>query len=102
MRECHASSRGGAQLLLFWMFGSGFGGWCWRETFAEVPRAATAASAVPANKRDRTRWVLRERWLLWRAEPRCPGLAGACPWDKGRGRFWVLFLLKLPLSAERA
>lgn len=76
------------------MFRSGFRGRRWRETFAEVPRATTAASAVPANERDRARWVLRERWLLRRAEPCCPGLAGACLRDKGCGLFWVVFPLK--------
>lgn len=58
------------------------------------PRAAMTVSAVLANQRDCERWAFREHWLLGRAERCCPGLAGACLWDKGDGQFWVAFLLK--------
>lgn len=58
------------------------------------PHATMTASAVLADQRGCARWAFRERWLLQRAEQCCPGLAGACPWDKGSGQFWVVFILK--------
>lgn len=76
--------RGSPAAAFLWAFDSDFGGQGWGETLTRGPRAAMPASAAPADQRG---------GRVGHSES-CPGLAGACPGDKGGRRFWVAFLLK--------
>lgn len=81
--------RGSPAAASLWMFDSGFGGGplLWSPCNTDSISCAGKSKGCPC-------WAFRECWLLWRPERCCPGLAGACLWDKSSGWFWVAFLQK--------